>query len=151
MEHDEKFRISLSKSRLNGAKHPALAAQCSAQLSLSAFFILPLWNTVYLPACIKHNSQLSICHTHRSLRSFLPACSCALAQFVCHLALMLYSFLPACLPDLLRSLFLYLLCNFFDLSASLRRHVTNLHAGPTWFLTSSAVCLLCLHFELFCM
>ncbi len=92
---------------------------CEHQIHIHTSQLLPFSyfnNTIYLPACIMHNSQLSTVFTCLTARYAicLPACSCALAQFVCHLpTFYTVSFLPACLIlYMLGSLFLFLLCIF---------------------------------------
>jgi hypothetical protein len=135
----------------NNKTYLALAAHCSAtccSVCLPFSSCLSKIQFIYQPVLCIIRSFLFSCLTAR-YAICLPACSCALAQFTCQLARMLYSFLPACLIfNIFCSLSVCLRCNFYDLSASLRRHVTNLHVGSTWFLTSSAVCLP-LRFELF--
>ncbi len=146
MEHDELVWISLSNksSRLKEAPGSGCLAPCNL-VCLPFSSCLPEKLFICQPFLL-HNSPLSIFLPDRTLRSFLPACSCALVQFVCLPAHILYRF-PACLPDLLQGtqLFLNLLCNFYDLSVSLLRHITNQHAGPHGFYhLLQFVCLVCI-------
>jgi hypothetical protein len=98
MMNNTEFRCQKSRLCAEGTGSSCSVLSCML-LSLSALFILPLWNTVYLPASILHNSQLSTVFTCLTARYAicLPACSCALAQFACQLARMLKRCMPACL------------------------------------------------------